>query len=114
MYQPWIFAATIAAGSGLFAYAVGQRDLQVPDIAPSPEAVHVIPIPVPAAIVEPASTVVELAPVVIEGRRHVRAAAPAAKPPDAARPCSNWRELGPSHVSQGQPSGSVSVRELCP
>ena len=115
MYQPWVFAATIAAGSGFFAYAAAQREAPPPDIAPSPEAVHVIPIPAPApVVVEPASSVVELAPVVIEGRRHVRAAVPAPKPTSAARPCSDWRELGPAHVSRGQPSGSVSVRELCP
>jgi hypothetical protein len=114
MYQPWVFAATIAAGSGLFAYSAIQHGLPPPDIAPAPEAVTIIPMAEPAPIVEPVSAVVELEPIVIEGRRHARVAAPAPKPMNADRPCSDWRELGPAHVSRGKTTGSVSVRELCP
>ena len=115
MYQPWVFAATLAAGSGLFAYAAVQRDTPPPDISPAPEAVRIVPVPTPAPVVEPASTVVEIAPIVIEGRRHARvAAAPEPKQKSVDRPCSDWRELGPSRVSRTKPSGSVSVRELCP
>jgi hypothetical protein len=114
MYQPWVFAATLAGGSGLFAYAAVQREAPPPDIAPAPEAVTVVAIPEPAPVVEPVSTVVELTPIVIEGKRQARVAAPALKPKSPVRPCSDWRELGPAHVSSGTPSGSVSVRELCP
>jgi hypothetical protein len=28
-------------------------------------------------------------------------------------PCSTWRELGPKYVSDGAPSGTQSVRDLC-
>jgi hypothetical protein len=114
MYQPWIFAATIAAGSGLFTYAAVQNGVGPPSIAPVPESVQVVrPVAVPEPVVEPASTALEIEPIVIEGRRRVTR--PAAPQPvaDVTRPCSDWRELGPSHVSQGQPSGTVSVRELC-
>lgn len=118
MYQPWLFAATIAGGSGLFAYAAVQPKPMPPDIAPPPDSVHVVPYPVavPEPVVEPASTVLELEPIVIEAKRHVvRAKSTAPKPNvEASRPCSDWREIGPSHVSQGKPSGTVSVRELCP
>jgi hypothetical protein len=114
MYQPWVFAATLAAGSGLFAYAAVQHGTPPPDIAPAPEAVRVIPMPEPAPVVEPVSTVVMVEPIVIEATRYVRAAAPAPKPKELDRPCSEWRELGPSHVMSGKTPGVVSVRELCP
>lgn len=118
MYQPWVFAATIAAGSGLFAYAAVQRAPEPPDLTPSPESVRVIPPPpvtVPEPVIEPTSNVVEVEPVVIEAARRV--ARPKATAPEvtlATRPCSSWREVSPSYVSQGKPSGTVSVRELCP
>lgn len=117
MYQPWVFAATLAAGSGLFAYAAVQDGVAPPDIAPAPESVQVIPYPTPPEpVVEPASTVLEIEPIVIEAKRHVVRAKAVAPAPvvEATRPCSSWREIGPSHVSQGTPSGAVSVRELCP
>lgn len=31
----------------------------------------------------------------------------------ALEPCSEWREIGPTHVDQGVPSGSQRVRQLC-
>jgi len=33
--------------------------------------------------------------------------------PRPLRPCSGFRELGPSNVDEGVPSGSVGVRDLC-
>jgi hypothetical protein len=36
--------------------------------------------------------------------------------PDPERtlePCSTWRELGPKYVSDGAPTGTQSVRDLC-
>jgi len=40
----------------------------------------------------------------------------ASTPPSAPRslkPCSRYRELGPTHVNEGVPTGSRSVRDLC-
>ncbi|HYJ11654.1 MAG TPA: hypothetical protein VEX18_21675 [Polyangiaceae bacterium] len=31
----------------------------------------------------------------------------------ALEPCSTWRELGPKYVSDGAPTGTQSVRDLC-
>jgi hypothetical protein len=104
----------------LFAYAV--NNMGPPEVAthpPAVDAVHVLP-PVPAVIHEPLpEPVVEIQPIVIEARKSVPAKAkakPAAPEPPAptVRPCSEWRELGPAHVSKGKPTGTVSVRELCP
>jgi hypothetical protein len=36
-----------------------------------------------------------------------------AAPQEASVPCSDWRELGPLHVTDGTPSGSMRVRDLC-
>jgi len=33
--------------------------------------------------------------------------------PRSLKPCSRYRELGPTHVDDGVPSGSRSVRDLC-
>jgi hypothetical protein len=116
MYQPWVFAATLVAGSGLFAYAAVLRNpTPPPNIAPAPTAVRVIPVQEPEPVVEPAATVTALEPIVIEAKpRVVRAKAPVPKPAAPTRPCSDWRAIGPSHVSEGKPMGTVSVRELCP
>jgi len=120
MYQPWIFATTLAAGGGLVAYAMTLQPAAPADIAPQPPAaVRVIPPAPPAPIAEPQAQepVLELDPVIIQARRH-RTAPPAAKPAPvdvrAERPCSTWRELGPTHVVAGTPSGDLQVRSLCP
>ena len=34
-------------------------------------------------------------------------------PREASVPCSDWREVGPLHVTDGTPSGSMRVRNLC-
>jgi hypothetical protein len=119
MYQPWIFATTLAAGGGLVAYAVTLHAPAPVDIAPEPPiAVHVIPPAPPAPIVEPPAPepILQLEPVVIQAR--VRHSVPAAKPEPvdvtAERPCSTWRDLGPTHVVSGTPSGELQVRALCP
>jgi len=116
MYQSWVFATTLAAGSGLFAYAAttGPPDLFAPTPA-AVEAVRVLPPEAPTTIAEPAEEpMVILEPVVIEAHQAPRVKA---KPKEAApidRPCSSWRELGPTNVTKGKTTGSVSVRELCP
>ena len=117
MYQPWIFATVTAAGAGLVALTVTlQRPPVVPDEgAPSePGGVHVLPPPA-EEISEPAAQapVLELEPIVIRALKH---RAPAEVTPVnvlAERPCSPWRELGPTHVVSGTPSGDLQVRALC-
>ena len=81
MYEPWIFAATLAAGGGLVAYSVAlQPRYQDAPIKPEPPAaaVHVIPPAPPTSVPEPApaDTVLELEPVVIQARLHHAAAPP--------------------------------------
>ena len=121
MYQPWIFATTLAAGGGLVAYAVTLHPAAPVDIAPEPPAaVRVVPPPAPAPVPEPKVTeepVMQLAPVVIQARVHRKpvVAAPPPVPVDvpAERPCSTWRDIGPTHVMSGNPSGELQVRSLC-
>lgn len=114
MYQSWVFATTLAAGSGLFAYAAitGPPEMIA---TPQVDAVRVLPPDLPTAIAEPEpEPMVVLEPIVVEARQTPR---PKAKPQVAApsdRPCSSWRELGPTTVTKGKTTGSVSVRELCP
>lgn len=78
---------------------------------------------VPAAESEEATQVIEL-PAVVVTRAQPASASPAnALAPEAApaetngatelRPCSQFRELGPTHVDDGVPSGAHGVRELC-
>lgn len=75
-------------------------------------AMPVVPPPTPAVIVEPEPDVMVLPPVDVFARPR----APASTPPEVhelSAPCSPWREVAPRHVDEGQPSGSVSVRDLC-
>jgi hypothetical protein len=119
MYQPWAFSAMLAAGSGLVAFTMELQHPALPDITPEPAvAVHVVPPPAPTPVAEPAETnaVLAIPPIVIEGTRHRPKAASESKPAEPARaeqPCSGWREIGPTHVVSGTPSGNLSVRELC-
>ncbi len=119
MYQPWIFATTLAAGGGLVAYAVALQPQQNTALTPepAPAAVHVIPPAPPARVAEPvADPVLELEPVVIQVRAHRATAAPQPdnEAPAVQHPCSTWRDLGPTHVVTGDTSGAVAVRSLCP
>jgi hypothetical protein len=54
--------------------------------------------------------VLELPPVFI-----VLSAQSPSQPDDehTLEPCSTWRELGPKYVSDGAPTGTQSVRDLC-
>lgn len=121
MYQPWTFGAMLAAGTGLVAFTVKiQHPPSPPVLAPEPAvAVHVVPPPAPTFVAEPVQTsafVEVTTPMVIEGRRHravARAEPQPAEPVVAEHPCSAWREIGPTHVVSGKPSGNLSVRELC-
>jgi hypothetical protein len=124
MYEPWIFASTLAAGGGLVAYSValqpGQNQNPITP-EPPPAAVHVIPPAPPTSVPEPTTVnpVLELEPVVIRARAHQPTALP---PPDDSEakgdtvqhPCSDWRDLGPTHVAVSNTSGAVAVRSLCP
>jgi len=123
MYEPWIFATTLAAGGSLFAYSVALQPRQNEPITPEPPpaAVHVIPPAPPTAVPEPTTVnpVLELEPVIIRARTHQPTAVP---PPDTSEakddstqhPCSEWRDLGPTHVAVSNTSGAVAVRSLCP
>jgi hypothetical protein len=119
MYQPWIFSAMLAAGTGLVVYSVNLARPAPPSLAPEPPAaVHVVPPPAPTLVTEPADSSAELQvpAIVIEGTRHhpaARSEPAATEPAPPERPCSPWRELGPTHVVAGKPSGSLAVRELC-
>jgi hypothetical protein len=119
MYQPWLFGTMMAAGTGLVAATVTLQRGPAPEpvlVVPARTAVHVIPPPAPAAVPEPAAApVLQMAPVVIESRRQRLPAATAASPEPvpAERPCSTWRDLGPTHVVAGKPSGDLQVRDLC-
>lgn len=120
MYQPWLFGMMMAAGTGLVAATV---TLQRPPasepvlVVPTETAVHVVPPPAPTTVPEPAAAepVLQMAPVVIEARRYrTPVALPVTPEPAAAeRPCSTWRDLGPTHVVDAKPSGDLQVRDLC-
>lgn len=117
MIHPWIFGGSLLAGGGLVAFALHTQPYdpsRLPSLEPSPTVVNVLP-PQPApVVVEPTSAVIEMPEVVVAA--HVRHAVKAPAPVEAVplRPCSNWRELGPTAVAKGTTSGTVSVRELCP
>lgn len=120
MIHPWIFGGSLLAGGGLMAFALNSQapdPARLPSLQPSPIAVSVLP-PQPVSVVEdePASVVIEVPEVRVTTplRRAVKAAAPVPEiAPAPLRPCSDWRELGPTHVAKGSASGTVSVRELC-
>jgi len=119
MYQPWLFSAMLAAGTGLVIYSVNLDRPSAPSLAPEPPvAVRVVPPPAPTFVAEPADTnpVLQLPAIVIEGTRHhpaLRSEPAPTEPAVAQRPCSEWRDLGPTHVISGRPSGNLAVRELC-
>lgn len=117
MYQPWIFGSVMTAGAGLVALTVSLQRPPAPATADAPwnaDVVRVVPPPLPTSVEAPpvVNPVLELEPVVIYGRMHRAAAAPV-EDKLAERPCSEWRELGPTHVVAGTPSGDLSVRVLC-
>jgi hypothetical protein len=121
MYQPWIFGAAIATGTGLVALTVQLQQPSSPPAPPDPismDAVRILP-PAPTMVAEPApSPVLELAPIVIEGRRTpLRAPVGHNEPvmaPAEQHPCSVWRDLGPTHVVSAKTDSETHVRELCP
>jgi hypothetical protein len=125
MIKPLLFAASLLSGSGLFAYSATvqetRRAAEQPALAPSPEAVRIVPPAPPMVISEPGPVVVEpavleLEPVVIEppARRRV-APAPVvpARTETLTSPCSGWRELGPQNMTSGTATGMHQVREIC-
>lgn len=125
MLSPWVFAGTMLAGSGLFAYSIATQqrlEPERPSLEPSPMAARVLPPQPPAEVVEPVSDVVEIPEVVISRSPKVAAKRPVTPPaepvvePAGLKPCSDWRELGPASVSakRSQSSDYVSVRSLCP
>ena len=125
MYQPWIFGAALATGTGLVALTVKLQQPPTPEALPEPtaiEAVHVLP-PTPTQVAEPApSPVLELEPIVIEGRRQPLIPRAATQPASEAQPvmapaeqhpCSAWRDLGPANVISAKTDSESRVRTLC-
>jgi hypothetical protein len=124
MKQRIIALSSLAAGLAVFGLvAVIQTDpLAFTHSAP---AVQVLEPPLSIPFDEPALTwssppiesaasesfnVLELPPVFI-----VLQAKSPSQPDDehTLEPCSTWRELGPKYVSDGAPTGTQSVRDLC-
>jgi hypothetical protein len=68
---------------------------------------------IPPIITEP--NMVTLPTIEIVGTARTLTPTPSvdAAPQEASVPCSEWRELGPLHVTDGTPSGSMRVRNLC-
>jgi len=71
-------------------------------------------------VAEPDAQIIELPPVVVtraqpalRPRAVTPSVAPATIEGKELRPCSEFRELGPTHVDDGVPSGTQGVRELC-
>jgi hypothetical protein len=119
MYQPWIFGAAIATGTGLVALTMKLQQPPSPPALPEPttiEAVRVLP-PPPSVVVEaPPPPTLELAPIVIEGHRTSRIPPAASEPvmaPAEQHPCSAWRDLGPTHVISAKTDSEARVRTLC-
>lgn len=117
MIHPWIFGGSLLAGGGLVAFALNTAPAdgsRLPSLEPSPTVVNVLP-PEPASVVvEPASAVIEMPEVVVAAHVPHAVKAPVREAePAPLRPCSNWRELGPTAVASGSGSDTVSVRELC-
>lgn len=117
-------------GLGLMALVVSsQRDslawtsAGTAAVVPTPIAISTsTPTPLPTSVPPPAdplaaskassSSVIELAPVRITASRSK--AKPDKKPEAAAvEACSEWREVGPIYVDQGEPRGARRVRDLC-
>jgi hypothetical protein len=45
--------------------------------------------------------------------RHIARASRRPAPPRPVEPCTDWRSIGASYVSEGRPVGTHLVRELC-
>ena len=125
MYQPWIFGAALATGTGLVALTVKLQQPPTPVALPEPtaiDAVRVLP-PTPTQVAEPAPVPeLELEPIVIEGRRQPLIPRAATQPASEAQPvmapaeqhpCSAWRDLGPAHVISAKTDSESHVRTLC-
>jgi len=114
MYQPWTFAAAMASGSALIAFAVTQGNPSGPEpsLAPSPDAVRVVPPDAPTWVPEPPVITIDLPAVVITARPLTARKREVIE--HRLRPCSGWRAIGPAYVdSAGSPTGERRVRELC-
>ena len=127
MYQPWIFGAALATGTGLVALTVKLQQPPTPVALPEPtaiDAVRVLP-PTPTQVAEPAPVPeleLELEPIVIEGRRQPLIPRAATQPaseaqpvmvPTEQHPCSAWRDLGPANVISAKTDSEARVRTLC-
>jgi hypothetical protein len=124
MRQPIIAVTTMLAGAAVMALVVSLQQnpmlwthhakLEVPAVTTST-------IPAPAKNPSPSSTpsdeasvgVVTLPEVRITSPSARAAARPAKEGQDELAPCSEWRDLGPTYVDQGNAHGMQRVRNLC-
>lgn len=122
MVKAWVFGSLVA-GAALFGTAlyVQTRPLAFTQsgIAATIEPVRATRAPDLAPLLEPlgdvrvdpdGARVLELAPIYITPRPIGHPGEKASRP---LEPCSDWRDIGPSHVERGQGLDSRRVRELC-
>jgi hypothetical protein len=79
---------------------------------PSPLPTSVPPPADPLASRASAGPVIELSPVRITASKS-KAVPDEKRDREAAEACSEWREVGPTYVDQGEPQGTRRVRDLC-
>jgi hypothetical protein len=118
MHQAWIFGSMLATGFALFGTAAWIEADRTAFTAP--EAEPSIVTHVASSITEESKphyqedTPIMLEPVEIVARRPRPAARPVRLEPElATEPCSQWQELGPERVNDGNPIGVRRVRSLC-
>ncbi len=122
MRQRIIALASVASGLGVMALVISlQRDPLAWTSAARPPASDTKPAVVSQtpdkagtnwAPTSSASPMLELPEVRIESR----SSAPKAEKrdaPESLQPCSEWRDIGPDYVDDGEPLGSRRVRNLC-
>lgn len=121
MRQPIIAVASLLAGFAVMALVISlQRDpllwthaatpFPPPSTATQTPSARGRPNEQPSS--EASVGIITLPAVQLTGAR------PAAQPQKkldgtALEPCSEWREIGPAYVEQGQPRGARRVRNLC-
>jgi hypothetical protein len=123
MRQPIIAVTTMLAGTAVMALVVSlQRNpllwthrakLEVPAVTSTSVAPLKNPLPSPAPSNEASGRVVTLPEVRITSPSSRPAARLPKEGPDELAPCSEWRDLGPTYVDQGNAHGMRRVRNLC-
>jgi len=122
MVKAWVFGSLVAGASLLGTALYIQREplaFTESGIDVQTEVTHAVLAPEVAPSLEPVGEVrddpdgvrvLELAPIVITPRP---VGQPVEKEARTLEPCSDWRDIGPAHVEQGEGLDSRRVRELC-